>query len=220
MEHILGTPEGLVSPTVDSTNLQSTSIHRMQQARPSISEELSSILIQLYVRRVHPLVRLIHLPSFYSQLESYKLRSLSSQSSSPSQGRAKMPEGRVSAPQNIHQHQTRSNSPRRESNQAFEVLLSSIYYAALSTVMGDPNGPYLGKDVDVPGLAASFQRDITTKMAPLADIDIFKYGGTLEMLQSVVLMLVSIFVMGRFSQFFAHSTSPSNRYRQMRARSG
>lgn len=155
-----------------------------------VNEELSSTLIQLFIQRVDPLIRLIHLPSFFSQLQSYK----ASLQSSTTQYPTNVPENYFSAADSTaYTAQNPSASLQRQSKsgfQAFETLLCSVYFAAITTVVADPNPPYFGKDVDIDTLSAMFKREVTIQLALLDDVDLAR-NGTLEMLQAIVLMLVS-----------------------------
>lgn len=153
---------------------------------------MSRLLIQLYIQKVDPLIRIMHVPSFLHRLQLYQARSTQSAQFSPP---IRYPSTYLSDQSG---HGTYPNPPStlpsqfesNTTNRAFETLLFAVYYAAIICAIGSPSTPYFGKDVDLHALAASYKREIITNTALVDDTEYVR-SGSLEMLQAVVLMLVS-----------------------------
>ncbi|KAF2176568.1 hypothetical protein K469DRAFT_399947 [Zopfia rhizophila CBS 207.26] len=161
-------------------------------------EELSNRLVQLYIDRVDPLIRILHLPSFLERFHAAQQKlSPEVQVSPPPQ----YPSTYFSDPSFIASQPgiypnppimssqgraTHVNPPTHPySDPAFRTLLLSVYYAALISAIESPDSPLLGKDVDVLAVAARYKREAQARMSSPE----LGRNNTIEMLQALVIML-------------------------------
>ncbi|KAF2205672.1 hypothetical protein GQ43DRAFT_436806 [Delitschia confertaspora ATCC 74209] len=189
MGHTIG-GVGEFSPTSPNAEAHMAFSGQPERVLPLPNHELSTTLIQLFAQRVDPMIRLLHLPSFLNRLHTYQ-----SQSMQPSQQMQYQNSFKDSSFHSPHAGAYQTHSPHlpvqrapRPVNREFETLLFAVYYAAITSIIADPNGPYLGKDVDVHALAAAFKREVSLRLALLDDVELIR-NGTLEILQASVLML-------------------------------
>lgn len=164
------------SPTGNSTN---------RDPRLSLPDDrLHETLLNLFRKRVDPLIRIIHWPSFQERCSTFRSNrgpysetgySLQQQGSYqsvpivPSQGNSPYP-------------QVSGTSPWED----FAGLLYAVYYAAAISLVEDPNRPQIGANINTYSLAATYKQEATTRILTCDP----STRSSLESLQATILILV------------------------------
>jgi hypothetical protein len=162
-------------------------------------------LINLFRSRVDPLVRILHWPSFLEQYRSFRQRlDLQSDSSEDAQFPRTFYAGAESkAPlATLYSNLSGAAVPAQKSafsaavfDMSFGGLLFAVYYAALVSVIHDPNPPDLGCNIDPITLAATFKREVFTRVSAL---DNGAATPSMVLLQGMTISLVSTSVTSTF----------------------
>ncbi|KAF2281062.1 uncharacterized protein EI97DRAFT_19444 [Westerdykella ornata] len=169
-----------------------------QNPRMSLPDEsLHEILLDVFRKRVDPLVRVLHLPTFLDQYRAFKQTmyqrdEISAQSLpstyypvnvlAPQQGEC------VNIPPTASPHQRSTSKPEalKLPSEAFVGLLYSVYYAAVVTLIEDPNQVEIGHGVDIFNLAATLKREVQERVMRIGTDT---PRSSLQLLQGMVLVM-------------------------------
>jgi hypothetical protein len=172
-----------------------------EHSPPLPGDQLHEKLLNIFSHHVDPLIRLVHWPSFLERSRVVRQRRVSHMHASPisQYSNPYFPSASFDASQQVVfsnpsavPSQGQELHPRSvldaSSDSAFLALLYSIYYAAVISIVDSPSPPDLGKSFSAYELAATFKREVTSRVLSLNES--VASSESLEMLQALVLSLV------------------------------
>lgn len=188
--------EALLGDATLETSAQSSSSTFHRDILPMVDERMHDVLLRVYAQRVDPIVRILHWPSFLEKSRSFRERTLVHIQTATNPTYAAVygeptPTAAFTSPAaGLAQHgmPAKGSATLSGSESAFGALLSSVYFAALTSVQHGPHLPELGPCADSVALWSALKKDVSNRTGLLGGH--FVQTESVDMLQAMVLFMV------------------------------